>query len=100
MTPVKFVSMGLSLRDKSLASCEIIRTDPPEGCMEPLFTIIAVIAFVLGGIATLTAFGQTGSDIQLILGALYGLCGITSLATTALLVRLKSLKPRKEELPQ
>lgn len=60
--------------------------------MEQFLGLLAVGGLVLGALATLVAFSHGGSDIQLILGALYGLCGITATAGSAILSRM----PKKE----
>ena len=66
--------------------------------MEQFLGTVAIGGFLLGALATVVAF-RGGSDIQLILGALYGLCGITAAAGSAILSRMEKKPTHKEDIP-
>ena len=57
--------------------------------MDKFLGLIAVGALVMGAVVSILAFVR-GTDIQLILGALYGLCGITALIGSVIITRMNS----------
>jgi len=58
--------------------------------MDKLLGLLAVGASFLSGYTTTMAFEEHGSDSQLILGAVFGLCTIVCLIGVAILERMNT----------
>lgn len=58
--------------------------------------ILAAIAFFLGFAASLAGFSKDGSDIQLILGAVYFVVGMIAMVGAATLYALQDLQKSKQ----
>lgn len=65
--------------------------------MTALLRLIAGIAFLIGIVAFLLAFGAHASDIQLILSGVFATCGAVALTGAAIIHRLDAWERRELE---